>query len=163
MRSSLLLVFCTFFLLGSTTHKYYVSTTEIEYKIERNTLQITLQLFTDDAELMLQQKDPNVRLDPDFDAKKVDILLDSELSKALQLFADQSALVLSFLGKEYKNDIVKCYLEVQLKGKIQELEIFNTVFFSLFEEQQNIIHFKGSEGRKSFLLHSRRPSVKIEL
>jgi len=163
MRSSLLLVFCTFFLLGSTTHKYYVSTTEIEYKIERNTLQITLQLFTDDAELMLQQKDPNVRLDPDFDAKKVDILLDSELSKALQLFADQSALELSFLGKEYKNDIVKCYLEVQLKDKIQELEIFNTVFFSLFEEQQNIIHFKVSEGRKSFLLHSRRPSVKIEL
>ncbi|MFZ8961588.1 MAG: DUF6702 family protein [Flavobacteriaceae bacterium] len=163
MRSSLLLVFCTFFLLGSTTHKYYVSTTEIEYKIERNTIQITLQLFTDDAELMLQQKDPNVRLDPDFDAKKVDILLDSELSKALQLFADQSALELSFLGKEYKNDIVKCYLEVQLKDKIQELEIFNTVFFSLFEEQQNIIHFKGSVGRKSFLLHSRRPSVKIEL
>ena len=163
MRSSLLLVFCTFFLLGSTTHKYYVSTTEIEHKIERNTIQITLQLFTDDAELMLQQKDPNVRLDPDFDAKKVDILLDSELSKALQLFADQSALELSFLGKEYKNDIVKCYLEVQLKDKIQELEIFNTVFFSLFEEQQNIIHFKVSEGRKSFLLHSRRPSVKIEL
>lgn len=163
MRSSLLLVFCTFFLLGSNTHKYYVSTTEIEHKIERNTIQITLQLFTDDAELMLQQKDPNVRLDPDFDAKKVDILLDSELSKALQLFADQSALELSFLGKEYKNDIVKCYLEVQLKDKIQELEIFNTVFFSLFEEQQNIIHFKVSEGRKSFLLHSRRPSVKIEL
>ena len=161
--NQLIIKFSSILFLSFVAHKYYVSTTEIEYKIERNTIQITLQLFTDDAELMLQQKDPNVRLDPDFDAKKVDILLDSELSKALQLFADQSALEFSFLGKEYKNDIVQCYLEIVLQEPLKNIEIENTLFFNMFDEQQNIIHFKSPKGRKSFLLHRQNTKVNISL
>ncbi|MEK9739680.1 MAG: DUF6702 family protein [Flavobacteriaceae bacterium] len=163
MRSTLILMFCAFLLSSSTSHKYYVSTTEIEYKVEQNRLQITLQLFIDDAELMLQQIDPNLRLDPDFDSDKVNFLLGSELTKVLTFSADNNDLDLSFLGKEYKNDIMKCYIEADLFEETQELKISNTIFFTLFDEQQNIIHFKGPQGRKSFLLHSKSSSIKIQL
>ncbi len=44
------------------THKFYLSTTEIEYKKEFKTFQIMTQLFIDDLELLLQQQQKSLHL-----------------------------------------------------------------------------------------------------
>lgn len=142
-------------------HKFYVSTMTMEYKAEKNALQITTQLFIDDVELLLQQKDSSTKLDPDSNSVEIDRLLELEFKKALQIHIDQKQVKYVFLGREYKNDVIQCYLEVELLNPMQSLKVRNKMLFNLFYEQQNIIHFKNKDFRKSFLLRSDNDTVEI--
>ena len=145
------------------SHKFYLSTTEIEYKKELKTFQIITQLFIDDLELLLQQQEKSFRLFPDSDAKLSDSLLMFNLKKDFQLIINGEPQKISYLGKEYKNDIVVCYLELYLDEIPSTIEIKNSMFFDLFDSQQNIIHYRNKTSRKSFLLHSKSPNLVINL
>ena len=145
------------------THKFYLSTTEIEYKKELKTFQIMTQLFIDDLELLLQQQEKSLRLFPDSNAKHSDSLLIINLKKEFQLIINGEPQEISYLGKEYKNDIVVCYLELYLDEIPSTIEIKNSMFFDLFDSQQNIIHYKNEASRNSFLLHSKSPTLAINL
>lgn len=145
------------------THKFYLSTTEIEYKKDIKTFQIITQLFIDDLELLLQQQEKSLRLFPDSDAKLSDSLLMFNLKKEFQLIINGEPQEISYLGKEYKNDIVVCYLELYLDEIPSTIEIKNSMFFDLFDSQQNIIHYKNEASRNSFLLHSKSPTLAINL
>ena len=57
--------------LQHKSHDYYVSTTEINYNREDNTLQITIRMFVDDFEKMIKERDFNLKVDPDSNNKKV--------------------------------------------------------------------------------------------
>lgn len=142
-------------------HKFYVSTMTMEYKTEKKSLQITTQLFIDDVELLLQQKDPSIRLFPDSNPSEIDRLLELEFNNALQIHIDQKQVKYEYVGREYKNDVIQCYLEIELLNPIQKLKVSNKMLFNLFYDQQNIIHFKNKTFRKSFLLRSDNDSVEI--
>ena len=43
-------------LLSFSTHKYYLSLTQIEYKSEARSLQIIINVFMDDIEIALNEK-----------------------------------------------------------------------------------------------------------
>ncbi|MFQ3340443.1 MAG: hypothetical protein ACI9TK_000094 [Flavobacteriaceae bacterium] len=145
------------------THKFYVSTTEIEYKREIKMFQIKSQLFIDDLELLLQQEEKSLRLDPDSNTQLSDSLLKTHLKKELQFIIDGEPQEITYLGNEYKNDIVVCYLELYIDELPRALEIKNRMFFDLFDTQQNIIHFKSEVRRKSFLLRPEAPTLVIDL
>ena len=145
------------------THKFYLSTTEIEYKKDIKTFQIITQLFIDDLELLLQQQEKSLRLFPDSNAKHSDSLLIINLKKEFQLIINGEPQEISYIGKEYKNDIVVCYLELYLDEIPSTIEIKNSMFFDLFDSQQNIIHYWNKTIRKSFLLHSKSPNLVINL
>ncbi|MEK9613030.1 MAG: DUF6702 family protein [Flavobacteriaceae bacterium] len=151
ISSFLLLLVLHVFPYQSKEHKFYVSTTKVEYKPTENTLQIISQLFIDDVELLLQQTDGTIRLDPDSNSDQIDRLLEFHLKKELQIEVDDSILEMYFLGKEYKEDILVCYIEIPLSETIQNLKIRNSMLFDLYEDQQNIVHFKSMNYRKSFL------------
>lgn len=144
-------------------HKFYLSTTEIEYKKELKTFQIMTQLFIDDLELLLQQQEKSLRLFPDSNTKNSDSLIKFHLKKEFQLIINGEPQKISYLGKEYKNDIVVCYLELFLDKTPSTIEIKNNMFFDLFDSQQNIIHYRNKASRKSFLLHSKSPTLVINL
>jgi hypothetical protein len=133
----------------------------MEYKAEKKSLQITTQLFIDDVELLLQQKDPSIRLFPDSNPSEIDRLLELEFNNALQIHIDQKQVKYEYVGREYKNDVIQCYLEIKLLNPFQKLKVSNKMLFNLFYDQQNIIHFKNKTFRKSFLLRSDNDSVEI--
>jgi len=145
------------------SHKFYVSTTEIEFKEDSKSLQITSQLFIDDIELQLRSNQNDLKLAPDSNAVLVDSLLRNYFENALQFSAQGKEFNFTFLGKEYKNDVVQCYLELQFEEVPVQIELKNTLLLNLFEEQQNIVHFKFQGQRKSFLLHQKKPSVSLSL
>jgi hypothetical protein len=93
--------------LEEVPHKFYVSTTLIEFNSQANTLEIVSQVFTDDLEVILTSKDPQLTLDPDSDQTRVDELIADYFKQALQVSVKESRLDQVFLGKEYKNDILK--------------------------------------------------------
>jgi len=59
-----------------------------------------------------------------------------------------------FIGRKYDTDMVICYLEVpkvNLKTTTT-IGIQNELLMDVFEEQQNIVHFKINGKKKSFIL-----------
>jgi hypothetical protein len=158
-----LIFLLNFILILPNEHKFYVTTTNIQYKSEINTIQIISQLFIEDAELLLQQTNQNIRLDPDSKVQFIDSILEINLKKNLQFYFKDSLLTYSFLGKEYKNDVVLCYLELSQLKPLEKIRVRNTIFFNLFNDQKNIIHFKFKGIRKSFLLENKKPEVEIDI
>ena len=144
-------------------HKFYVSTTSIEFKSKSKSLQITSQLFTDDLQLIISEQDESIILDPDSDLEFIDRLIENYFKKKLVFSSEGINIPYVFLGKEYFNDITKCFIELKFSVVPNKVELSNELFFSLFKEQQNIVHFKNLDRRKSFLLHKNKRSVILTL
>ena len=151
------------FIPKNIEHKFYVSTTTIEFKEEKNVIQITCQLFIDDVEKSLNRYQEGIKLAPDSNKQGIDRLLKKSLKKSILITIDGENTDLIYIGREYKNDILQCYFEANAPASSQNLSIENRTFFDLFEDQQNIIHYKNKSIRKSFLLYSENDSTTFSL
>ena len=136
----------------STIHPYYVSTLEIDYRPDRMALQITMRVFTDDWQLMLNTHyDKTLRLDPDTDTEKVLTHSSDYFQQHLELNLNGTDVTPSFLGKEYQDDQLLLYLEIAGVAELQTLAVSNRILFAELEGQQNIVRIKTPTKRKSFL------------
>ena len=150
------LIACSFFVwllfVQATTHPYYVSTLEIDYRPDRSALQITLRVFTDDWQLMLNTHyDKSLRLDPDTDEEQMVTHSTDYLQQHLELNLNGTDVTPSVLGREYQDDQLVLYLEVAGVAELQTLVVSNRILFSELEGQQNIIRIKTPTKRKSFM------------
>ena len=144
-------------------HKFYVSTTSIVYKEQRQTFEITSQMFIDDMETLLRLDNKYIKMLPDSNIKLIDELIESSLRTYFQIEINKKNIDFDFVGREYKNDIIQCYIEVTIPDNSKKITLRNRMFFNLFKEQQNIIHFKNQQKRESFLLHNESDTVDFYL
>ena len=136
----------------ATIHPYYVSTLEIDYRPDRAALQITMRVFTDDWQLMLNTHyDKTLRLDPDTDTEKVLTHSSDYFQQHLELNLNGTDVTPSVLGKEYQGDQLLLYLEIAGVAELQTLAVSNRILFEELEGQQNIVRIKTPTKRKSFL------------
>jgi hypothetical protein len=136
----------------ATIHPYYVSTLEIDYRPERAALQITMRVFTDDWQLVLNTHyDKTLRLDPDTDTEQVVIHSIDYLQQHLGLNLNGTDVTPSVLGREYQDDQLVLYLEVAGVAELQTIAVSNRILFAELEGQQNIVRIKTPTKRKSYL------------
>lgn len=152
------LVIC-FFITGFNDHKFYVSTTKVDYVKEQKSIQIISKIFVDDLEQVLQKRhNSKVQLDP---KKETDLdqnyLLDYILKK-LKFKVNGNDTQPIYIGKEYDIDILNIYFEIEKIDMLRSLEIENKILIDLFPEQQNIIHFSNEKNKKNLILDKNRPS-----
>lgn len=60
--------------------------------------------------------------------------------------------VIKFIGKEYDDDVVQCYLEIEDVTNIKSFSIENSVLYDMFSEQKNIVRTHINGKNKSFIL-----------
>ena len=138
---------------SSERHEYYVSVTNIEYAEAQQSLQIISQIFIDDFETLLRRRyDDTIILAEKDEPKQVDTYMDRYLSDKLKIKVNGRPVTFNFIGKEYKDDITYCYLEIQNIPSIQSIEVSNRALFDVFTEQQNIVRLKLLGKNRSFLL-----------
>jgi len=145
----------SFFLLNSYSnkHEYYVSVTKLEYVKEQKSLQIISQIFIDDFEKLIHERyDENITLAIKEESEMVDVYMEKYLKYKLDIKVNTKDMDFTFLGKEYKDDITYCYLEIENVEDIKTLEIKNEVLFDIYPEQQNILRTKVKGKDKSFIL-----------
>ncbi|WP_439151451.1 DUF6702 family protein [Winogradskyella sp.] len=148
----ILLVFATL-ISSSEKHEYYVSVTTVEYAKKQKSIQIISQIFINDFEKLLRQRyDESITLDIPNEDKMVDDYMSRYLEDKIKLMINGKPVNFTFIGKEYKDDITYCYLEVEKVRKIKSIEVTNKVLFDVFSEQQNIVRIKMLGKNKSFLL-----------
>ncbi|WP_299210949.1 DUF6702 family protein [uncultured Dokdonia sp.] len=134
-------------------HKYYLSVTDIAYNKEEASLQIITRLFYDDLEEVLRERySEDVTVDATADQEALDMYIKKYLNAKIKITVDGEEKTLSYLGKEYDDDFVVCYIEITGILSIQTLEIENTILMDAFTEQKNMIHTDILGKKKSLLL-----------
>ncbi|NER12440.1 hypothetical protein GWK08_03230 [Leptobacterium flavescens] len=147
----------TLFLVFSfaSMHKFYLSVSEVNYSEKDKAIQILSRIFIDDLEDVLEERyeiEPGLHTDRELE--DIDRYIARYLKGRILVKINGEETPFNFLGKEYDNDVIKCYIEipdVEMED-LNSLEIENTVLFELFEEQQNIVHFKIKKPHRSFIL-----------
>jgi hypothetical protein len=141
----------------TTAHKFYVSVTQVDYNKEEQSLQIISRIFLDDIENLLKERyDTLTNLDEGEESSGVDKNLAAYLNQKLQFVVNGEEVSFTFLGKEYEDDLIICYLEIENITSLETIEITNQILTDLFEEQQNIVHVKKGNQRKSVILEKEK-------
>lgn len=152
LRIALLLIVIPL-LAFTTVHKYYISVTQIEYIKEKEALQITSRIFIDDFEKLLRERyDEKITLDIEEEMSTVDMYIERYLKEKVLIDINNKPANFKFLGKEYEDDIVFCYIEIEGVKEVKSFQISNKILMDLFDEQENIVRININGKNKSFIL-----------
>jgi hypothetical protein len=154
IKKGLLLLLLPLFAF-TIVHKFYVSVTNIEYYKKEDALQITSRLFTDDFEKVLEERyEINAQLATPEELSTADSFIQKYFQARFLVKINGQDVPFQFLGKQFDNDLMICYLEIpRIKlEQVKSIEIQNELLMDLFEEQKNILHFKIKDQKKSFVL-----------
>jgi hypothetical protein len=159
----LLLIFVLPLLAFTTAHKYYISVTQIEYIKDKQSVQIISRIFIDDFESLLQKRyDEKIILNEENELIEVNSYIEMYLTQKIKVKINEKDAQVVFLGKEYEDDIVRCFLEIDDIESINSFEISNKVLFDLKEEQQNIVKLNINFKKKSFLLTAQKQKALLK-
>lgn len=145
-------------LTAAGIHKFYASVTKIEYVAPKKSLQVITQIFTDDLEKTLSERSQRkVHLGTKKETTADVELMKQYVIKKLEIIVNNEPVVLEYIGHKFETDQVKLFFEVNNVTNLESVEVQNTVLMGMFEDQQNIIHFKTSENRRSLILERENP------
>nr|WP_299339831.1 DUF6702 family protein [Allomuricauda sp.] len=155
IKSTFLSVIAAGLLSLGMAHKFYVSVTNVRYSEKDASFQITTRIFIDDLEAVLKER---YGITSNLATPKESNIADEYIKKYFRtkfvIELDGKKVDYEFLGKTYDNDVVLCYLElpkIEL-SELKSISVQNEILTDLFEEQQNIVHFKWKGKKKSFVL-----------
>ena len=156
------LLFVMLIAVGFTIHDVYISSMKMELIPATGELQLTLQVFTDDLESVLQsQSGEQIQLNPDRQVR--DSLIASYLHSVLKLSIANTPIFLEYLGKEYRDDLTLLYMQAQRVDELSKMKLTHQLFLSELPTQQNLVHFKNNSYRKSFLFDAQRQKSTIKM
>ena len=128
----------------SHAHRFYAAFTQIDYRPQKQTIEVVHRLFTHDVEDYLKVTFGN----------RSAALTDEEIEPALQEFVERAfalfdsqgtRLPLTWIGMEYATDNVYLYQEAPLPADPSELFLINRLFMDLFEDQKNTVNVEWGE------------------
>jgi hypothetical protein len=141
-------------LFAFTMHKYYVSLCEIEYLKEKQSIQITLGVFIEDLEFILNKNSgKQLNLGSKTEAGNIDDYYKKYLNEHLQISVNGKIQPYKFIGKEYDGDIVRFYLEINNIKILKSIEVTNNILIQEFDNQKNIVKIKVKDFNKTFYLN----------
>ncbi|WP_373057034.1 DUF6702 family protein [Zunongwangia sp. H14] len=153
----LLLFFLTLSSFSAEKHKFYVSVTEIAYQKESQTFQIISRVFIDDMQKVLNKRyGSHISLSHEKEEGAVKETIAKYISQKLQISVDGKNLKLHYLGKEYEEDQLLLYIEVEGVPSFHQIKVTNALLTDLYSEQKNVVHVEVGEEIKSLLLERDR-------
>ena len=125
-------------------------------------MQIISRIFIDDFEKLIRQRyDKRITLDTENEPEILETYMKRYLADKLKIIVNGTSVNFRFIGKEYKDDITYCYLEVENVTDIKSIEVTNQILFDVLEEQQNIVRLKLLNKNKSYLLLPQKDSCML--
>ena len=150
---SIFIFFIFFMLTSMTTHKFYVSVTQVEYVQEQQSVQIISRIFIDDLELALQNRyDKNIKLTEEKESENVNTFIEKYFKQKLKISLNGKEMSYKFIGKKYENDILYFYFEIENVKDLKQFQITNQILFDALPDQQNIVKIKAKSEHKNYIL-----------
>jgi len=148
----------TFLFLLSITfsfaHKSYVSIANMDYNPTLNQIEVSLKLTAHDFEHILENKfGRTIHLEtvlPDSEEEKFII---NYLKTHFKISSDDKGLEFNYVGKEVNvKDELYFYFTLNNVTNPKKITVVNTFLFEIFQQQQNLIHYKYESRTKSVTL-----------
>ena len=137
-----------------SSHEFYVSTTSVDFILDKSEIQITSQFFVDDVENLIKFQNPNTTLA--FEKRysvKTNLILKDFIHKNFKISINKKMQEVKYLGYELRDDLLVVFYETKFSNsEIFNIEIFNSFLVNFIESQKNIVHLKFKNLKKSFLL-----------
>ena len=137
-----------------SSHEFYVSTTSVDFILDKSEIQITSQFFVDDVENLIKFQNPNTTLA--FEkrySEKTNLILKDFIHKNFKISINKQMQEVKYLGYELRDDLLVVFYETKFSNsEIFNIEIFNSFLVNFIESQKNIVHLKFKNLKKSFLL-----------
>lgn len=134
----------------------------VNHNAQNETLEITMDIFTDDLEFALQEgKGELMRLGDEREHVDADHLIEEYIAQHFDLWIDGRKLELLFLGKDVQHDLTYCFLEI---GNIQD---FHTMRFKhdllceMYVDQRNFVEINFGGWNEQLVLTGYNPVQEI--
>ena len=147
----------------ANTHDFYLSVTEVNYKKEKQSLQITTRVFIDDFEEVLKKRySKDIRLTYKEDLKTYKSSIEKYMTQKLELSADGKILKIKFLGSKFDADQLILFSEVVNVSNFKSVQVKNSILTDLYDAQKNIVHVNDGNEIKSLLLLKEKDSDTVD-
>ena len=135
-------------------HKYYVSITNMEYKEADNKIDVSLKMTAHDFEHLLELKfNTMVNIEEVADSSEIGLFVVNYIKENFTVSSAGVLANFSYHGKEVTiRDDLYFYMSFSNIISPKTIQIKNKLLFSLFAQQQNIVHYKYGEQTKSLTL-----------
>lgn len=150
----IILLYSVLFGVYLNWHPFHVSVMDMEHNAETHSIEVSHRIFLDDLEFGLKKFHKLERLDTykPADPEELDRLIGEYLKKKVFVVIDGQDMTFNFLGSELEGDARWCYYEIKDVSSVKEIEITNVALMDVFDDQQNIVHFKNNGVMKSYKL-----------
>ena len=137
-----------------SAHQFFISTTEIQFKPEEQRAEITIQVFTHDIDLLLENANfKTIDLGTDKESDAIDIFLANYLSDDFII----QEYRWNYLGKEVGDDYTAFFLEIENFSLSPKISILNSLFMDLYTKQRNIVNFYNDKVIQSASMTNTNP------
>lgn len=153
------LVACVLLAVGTLgAHPFYLSITDIEYYSEERVLGITIKVFTDDLEAVLEELGAeNLKLGTAEENDEADRVIARYLDQVIRWTIDTDPATMVWLGKEVEQEVTFLYLEAKMEAMPESIELSHRLFLDQLETQENIVHLHCGDRLVSERLNGRNP------
>ena len=123
-------------------HQFFISTTDIQFKSEEKRAEITIQVFTHDLNLLLENANyKTIDLGTKKENDGIDIFLVNYLSDNFVL----QDYRWKYIGKKVGTEYTLFFLEIEDFSLSPKIAILNSLFMDLYNKQRNIVNFYNGE------------------
>ena len=123
-------------------HQFFISTTDIQFKSEEKRAEITIQVFTHDINLLLENANyKTIDLGTKKENDDIDIFLVNYLSDNFVL----QEYRWKYIGKKVGTEYTLFFLEIEDFSLSPKIAILNSLFMDLYNKQRNIVNFYSGE------------------
>ena len=142
-------------------HPFHVSVSEVKYKEDEKVIQISTRIFLDDLEEALKIYGPWEKLEitDETQWEGINELLGKYLLEKVKLSSEKGEYDVSYIGAEIEGDVMWAYLEVEKVKKLKQVVITNYILLDVFDDQENIVHFRAFDKVKSSRLYKDKERV----
>lgn len=135
-------------------HPLHVTTTELNYESEQNSLEVTIKVFTDDFEQILSKK---YHKKADFYKKdyykEMSVMVSDYIHTHLKMTVLGKNVDYQYLGHEINGEAVYVYFEADKIKPFKKIEINNSLLYDLYGDQISFMHtfYDGTRQTKKLI------------
>ena len=144
-------------LITSSLHDFHMAKTEVTINQEKQRYEITQFVFLDDLqEALTLNGNPQLNLCTPNEVDSSDVYILDYLQDRFIISADNQVLdTAHWVGKEISDDLAGVYIYYALSSDDvtpKQLNIKNTIFTEIFNDQKNLVYLTYADGTKDYLM-----------
>lgn len=157
MKIKLLLsLMLSFASLTASAHKSFISISNMEYNETEKQIEVSLKLTAHDFEHVLEKKfGKQIHIENVKAGSEVDKFIINYIKTHFSVKSGSELAVFNYVGREVTvKDELFFYFTISNVKNPSKIVVRNTFLFEIFQQQQNIIHYKLKGKTKSLTLVS---------